>query len=162
MKTGKILVLCGMLFAPLTGAVAADFFAERLVTVKPGADECVGNVKDPLCVFDTVIACVIRDAPELCKKIGLKYDQTMKNTVGHLAGRDYLYRLTDMFVTRRTDDCANEDNKRCVYDPNGKVIAVDMSIGNDRHFSVFLRREKNGWSVIFATEFDCWSDEDCS
>ncbi|MCL1902660.1 MAG: hypothetical protein FWG18_03485 [Alphaproteobacteria bacterium] len=160
-KIYLLFALCSLLFAP---AMAADFFAERTVTVQPSPDECVGDATEALCVFDTVIACVIRDQPELCKKVGLAYDRTMRNSVGHLTGRDYTYRPVDMFVNRRTPVCSFPDGLACAFNPaTGKNVAVDMSIRNDKMFGVYMKREKNGtWSVIFATEFSCWSDEDCS
>ncbi|MCL2017342.1 MAG: hypothetical protein FWG80_01020 [Alphaproteobacteria bacterium] len=151
-------------FYAMSPASSASFFAERTVTVRPLSDECIGNEKDPLCVFDTVIACIIRNDKSLCEKVGLAYDQTMRNAVGYLAGKDYKYRPVEMFVNRRTSLCSVVNDKACVYNPStGKPVAVDMSVTNDRKFVVHLRRDKDSaWSVIFATEFDCWSDEDCS
>ncbi|MDR1207365.1 MAG: hypothetical protein LBK26_03050 [Rickettsiales bacterium] len=159
-KLGIFFTIC--LFA--SGAFGDDFFAERTVTVQPAKDECVGTADKALCVFDTVIACVIRDEPELCKKVGLTYDQTMMNSVGYLVGKDYTYRPVDMYVNRRPPTCSFPDGLACAFNPGtGKNVAVDMSIRNNRKFGMYLKKEKGGaWSVIFATEFSCWSDEDCS
>jgi len=164
-KKFMLYALCPMLCIGF--ANANNFFAERTVTVLSSQGECIGNRRDPLCVFDTVIACVIRQQPELCRTVGLTYDQTMDNAVGYLAGADYTYRPIEMFITHRRSLCTNADGRACVLNPsNGELVAVDMSIANDQKFVVHLRRGTGGevgtWSVIFATEFACWFDEDCS
>ena len=143
---------------------AADFFAARSVGLAPMAGECVGNTEEPLCVFDTVVACAVRAQPNLCESVGLKYDNFFKNSMVDLAGRDYKYNPVEMYVNRRTPACAVDDGRACVTNPyTGEIVAVDMSIKDNNNVAVFLRRVSGGrWSVIFATQYACWSDEDCS
>ncbi|MDR2685527.1 MAG: hypothetical protein LBB23_01995 [Rickettsiales bacterium] len=150
----------------MTGAASAaePLFAERVVRMIPATGECVGRNDDPICVFDTIIACVIRDDADLCKKVGVKYSQNMKNAMAHLGGQDYKYAIVDMYVNRRKNVCTIADDKSCVMNAeNGKLEKIDMSLKDANNVSVYLRREKDGkWQVIFATQSECWSDEDCS
>ena len=160
----KLYALCFLLYAFCASVYAADFFAPRVVTVIPSDGECVGKTDDPLCVFDTVIACAIRAKPELCAAVGFEYDNFFRNAMADLVGKDYKYNPVEMYVNRRKPACAHDDDKACATNPaTGEIVAVDMSIKDNNNTAVYLRREKNGhWSVIFATQYSCWADEDCS
>ncbi|MDR0319593.1 MAG: hypothetical protein LBH81_02530 [Rickettsiales bacterium] len=161
----KSLLLASAFFLlPFSAFSAENYFAERTVSVSPKDGECVGRADDPMCVFDTVVACVIRNQPDLCKKVGLKYSEDMKNALSYLAGKDYKYTIVDLYMNRRKNLCEIADDKACVFNPEtGKNMRVDMSLKDNRNFSVYLRREKNGnFSVSLATQFQCWSDEECS
>ncbi|MCL2538149.1 MAG: hypothetical protein FWE52_01600 [Alphaproteobacteria bacterium] len=151
-----------LLFA--VGAQANDFFAPRKVTLVPSADECVGDTSDMLCVFDTVIACAVRADAKLCEKVGLKYDSFFKNSMVDLTGKDYEFRPVELFLNQRRPACAVDDNRACITNPaTGRVVAANASIKDNNNVGVFLRNEPSGkWSVIFATQFACWPDEDCS
>ncbi|MCL2629745.1 MAG: hypothetical protein FWD33_03625 [Alphaproteobacteria bacterium] len=160
----KLLVL---LFAlALTGAHAnpQSYFLERTVHVIPREGECVGRNDDPMCVFDTVVACVIRQERGLCEKVGVKYSSRMHNALGHLAGHDYRYAIVDLHINRRNNVCSIEDGQSCVTNlDTGELTRVDMVMRDNRNFSVYMKRERNNrWSVIFATQYACWPDEDCS
>lgn len=158
----KLLIISGLLFT--SAGYSADWFAERTVTVKPSEGECVGNTADPLCVFDTVIACAIRAKADLCKSVGIKYDEFFKSAFNEMKGQDYKFRLADLVINRRKALCTYANEKACVLHPDtGEVHLVDMSMTDLNNVAVYLKRQKDGkWSVIFATKYSCWSDEDCT
>jgi hypothetical protein len=145
-------------------AHSADFFAARTVGARPADGECIGNAADPLCVFDTVIACAVRKNPALCESVGLQYDSFFRNSMAELAGRDYKYAPVEMYVNRRKPACAHDNDKACALNPaTQKIVNVDMSVKDNNNVAVYLRREQGGkWSVIFAAQYACWSDEECS
>ena len=161
-KIFAVFTLCSLLFAP--PAHSADFFAPRFVGVQPTIGECIGNTADPLCVFDSVIACAIRQNAHLCESVGLKYDNLFKNSFAEIVGRDYKYTPVEMYVNRRKPMCTFDTDKACVTNPaTDKIVSVDMSIKDDNNVAVYLKRESGGkWSVIFATQYACWQDEDCT
>lgn len=142
----------------------ADFFAARKVGVLATTKECVGTTKDPLCVFDTVVACAVRADASICKSVGIIYDDFFRNSFAELVGKDYTYTPVEMYVNRRVAACAYDNDKACALNPyTGKIVNVDMSIKDNNNVAVYLKREPGGnWSVIFATQYACWSDEECS
>lgn len=159
----KILILLFALCATQADA-AQNYFTQRVVSVAPQANECIGDTSDPVCIFDAVIACVIRDDEKLCESVGVKYSDEMRNALGQFAGADYRYSIAELFINRRNNLCENADDRACVNNTDtGDNVRVDLSMKDNKNVAVYLQREKdNKWSVIFATQYFCWSDEDCS
>jgi hypothetical protein len=158
-----ILSIFALAFLPLA-TNAANYFEEREVFVVPRDGECVGQNTDPICVFDTVVACVIRDQPDLCEKVGMEYSQSLKNAVSYsMSGKDYKYQIVELFMNRRKNGCDVVDNKSCVYnDATGQNVKVDASLTDDKNFGVYMQRGKKGtWKAVFADKADCWSDTNC-
>jgi hypothetical protein len=160
----KTLLVFALFFIAAGAAHAADFFSPRTVTVRPSAGECMGKTNDPLCVFDTVVACAVRRDARLCASVGLAYDDFFQNALADLAGKDYAYAPVEIYVNRRTAACAYDNDKACALNPaTNKIVPVGMSVKDNNNVAVYLKREKDGhWSVIFATQYACWSDEECS
>jgi len=145
-------------------AHANDFFAPRVVTVTPAADECMGKTDDMLCIFDTVIACAVRRDARLCEMVGLAYDAQFIDAFNVLAGQDYEYGPVELFINRRRGICSIDDGRSCVTNiEDGEMIRADASVRDNNNVGIFMRRERGGhWSVIYAMQFACWPDEDCS
>lgn len=160
----KCFILCLLNLCIILNLNASDLFGKRTVDIKSVENECVGTVSDPLCVVDTLVACVIRKDESLCKKIGISSKDFM-DSMSALSSVDskYSYKPVSMVVNKYDGSCSIHDGKTCVELPNKKLKSVDIVITTDTKLNIYMKRNKNGKiSVVWAEEFLCFSDEECS
>jgi len=155
-----VYALCIMPFA----LSANDFFAYRTVHLTPVPGECVGQANDILCVFDTVVACAVRDNARLCESVGMEFTREFRNSMGEIIGANYRFRPIEMFISRGTSPCEVPNGTSCFLNTTtGELTIADAMIRDNNNVVVYLRRMGGGnWQAIYAARFSCWSDEECS
>jgi len=162
-KISLLFAICYLLLI-LPQAKSNDFFAPRMVGFAPMAHECVGQTNDILCVFDTIVACAVRADVRLCESVGLAVSGEFINATGEIRGADYRFNPTEMFISRGDSPCEVPNGTSCFLNTTtGELMTADAMVRDNNNFVVYFRRMGGGnWSVLYASIFSCWSDEECS
>jgi hypothetical protein len=129
----------------------------RRITAKSATSTCIGDPRTPLCAAETFLACVARQAPQLCERVAVEWRSGFAEEP-----REEVYRVRSIKRERLQDFSKDARRDLELYGVRPGIVAPgDVMVSlwlrqsepicEKQHwcfYDVYARRMDGGWQII--------------